>query len=39
VIKIAKILNGGGHVIAAGASVNDLFTGSQLIDLVKEIEL
>jgi nanoRNase/pAp phosphatase (c-di-AMP/oligoRNAs hydrolase) len=39
VIKIAKLLNGGGHSVAAGISVNDLFTGNQLLDLLRKIEI
>ena len=39
VIKIARMLKGGGHTIAAGATINRLFTGSQFEDLIKEIEL
>ncbi len=36
VLKIAKLLGGGGHKIAAGASLTTLFTPSQLEKLIEE---
>ncbi len=35
--KIAEILKGGGHEMAAGATVEELYTGERLIELIKNV--
>ena len=36
--KIAEMLNGGGHEIAAGATVEELYTGARIIELIKNLQ-
>ncbi len=38
VLDIAKALNGGGHVNAAGASTDKIFRGEELIELVRKVK-
>lgn len=35
--KIAEMLSGGGHEMAAGATVGELYTGTRLIELIKNL--
>ncbi|HIQ49755.1 MAG TPA: phosphoesterase [Nanoarchaeota archaeon] len=36
--KIAEMLNGGGHKVAAGATVQELYTGTKIIELIKNLQ-